>query len=151
MIFLYRNTICSQGRKRNPNDWSYDMSYKSTMTLPDLTDRGYTGHEHLEDYQLINMNGRIYDPITHQLTGPDILDVNPYSTQAYNRYAYVMNNPMKYTDPSGYKIEIKKIRNFFKSFSFGMADGVTPETTLYLLNLIATPRMLSSSIINNPL
>ena len=37
MIFLYRNTICSQGRKRNPNDWSYDMSYKSTMTLPNLT------------------------------------------------------------------------------------------------------------------
>jgi len=48
------------------------------------------------------MNGRIYDPIIHQMTGPDILDANPYSTQAYNRYAYVMNNPMKYVDPSGF-------------------------------------------------
>ena len=88
------NSFDPWGRKRNPNDWSYDMSYKSTMTLPNLTDRGYTGHEHLEDFQLINMNGRIYDLITHQMTGPDILDANPYSTQAYNRYAYVTNNSL---------------------------------------------------------
>jgi hypothetical protein len=27
---------------------------------------------------------------------------SPYNTQSYNRYSYVMNNPLKYTDPSGY-------------------------------------------------
>ena len=37
------------------------------------------------------------------LLNPDILDQNPYFTQSYNRYAYVVNNPLKYTDPSGYQ------------------------------------------------
>lgn len=36
------------------------------------------------------------------MTSPDILDQNPHFTQSYNRFAYVMNNPMKFTDPSGY-------------------------------------------------
>ena len=36
------------------------------------------------------------------MTSPDILDQNPYSTQSYNRYSYVTNNPLKYVDPSGY-------------------------------------------------
>ncbi len=92
------------------------------MTLPDLTDRGYTGHEHLEDFQLINMNGRIYDPIIHQMTGPDILDANPYSTQAYNRYAYVMNNPMKYVDPSGYR---RIYGHYWKEWNVLRIDKIT--------------------------
>jgi hypothetical protein len=44
----------------------------------------------------------MYDPITHQMTSPDIHDPNPYLSQSYNRYSYVLNNPMKYVDPSGY-------------------------------------------------
>jgi hypothetical protein len=36
------------------------------------------------------------------MTSPDILDQSIYSTQSYNRYSYALNNPMRYTDPSGY-------------------------------------------------
>ncbi|GAB2972621.1 hypothetical protein GCM10027049_03090 [Mucilaginibacter puniceus] len=50
---------------------------------------------------LINMNARLYDPILHRFLAPDDLILNPYSTQDYNRYAYVLNNPLKYIDPSG--------------------------------------------------
>jgi RHS repeat-associated protein len=64
-------------------------------------DRGYTGHEHLLNVGLINMNGRIYDPKLHRFLQPDNNIQDPYNTQNYNRYGYVMNNPMKYTDPSG--------------------------------------------------
>ncbi len=72
-------------------------------TLAGLTvlDRGYTGHEHLEKVGLINMNGRIYDPKLHRFLQPDNNIQDPYNTQNYNRYAYVMNNPLMYTDPSG--------------------------------------------------
>ena len=64
-------------------------------------ERGYTGHEHLQSVGLIHMNGRLYDPKLHRFLQPDNFVQDPYNTQNYNRYGYVTNNPLKYTDPSG--------------------------------------------------
>lgn len=66
-----------------------------------VLDRGYTGHEHLQSVGLIHMNGRLYDPKLHRFLQPDNFIQDPYNTQNYNRYGYVLNNPLKYTDPSG--------------------------------------------------
>lgn len=66
-----------------------------------VLDRGYTGHEHIQNMGLINMNGRLYDPKLHRFLQPDNLVQEPFNTQNYNKYAYVLNNPLKYTDPSG--------------------------------------------------
>jgi RHS repeat-associated protein len=66
-----------------------------------VLDRGYTGHEHLQGVNLIHMNARLYDPVLHRFLQPDNFIQDPYNTQNYNRYGYVMNNPLKYTDPSG--------------------------------------------------
>ena len=86
------------GRRRNPADWTeYD---KRTSWI---THRGYTGHEHIDFMSgLINMNGRVYDPITAQFLSVDNNIQAPGNWVNYNRYAYCMNNPLKYTDPSGY-------------------------------------------------
>ncbi|MDY0989668.1 RHS repeat-associated core domain-containing protein [Flavobacterium sp. CFBP9031] len=77
-------------------------------TLAGLTvlDRGYTGHEHLQSVGIIHMNGRLYDPKLHRFLQPDNYVQEPYNTQNYNKYAYVLNNPLKYTDPSGEFAEI---------------------------------------------
>lgn len=64
-------------------------------------DRGYTGHEHLESVGLIHMNGRLYDPVVRRFLQPDNFVQDPYNTQNYNRYSYVLNNPLKYTDING--------------------------------------------------
>ena len=34
---------------------------------------------------------------------PDTIIPNPYSSQGWNRYSYVQNNPIRYNDPSGHK------------------------------------------------
>jgi hypothetical protein len=47
------------------------------------------------------MNGRIYDPILRQFMSPDNYVQDPYNTQNFNRFGYVLNNPLLYTDPSG--------------------------------------------------
>ncbi|WP_298304229.1 RHS repeat-associated core domain-containing protein [Flavobacterium sp.] len=73
----------------------------TNLTKLTFFDRGYTGHEHLESVGLINMNGRIYDPILHRFLQPDSKVQEPYNTQNYNRYGYCLNNPLKYTDISG--------------------------------------------------
>ncbi len=63
--------------------------------------RGYTGHEMLGEYGIINMNGRLYDPVLGRFFSPDNYVQFPGFTQSYNRYSYCLNNPLKYTDPSG--------------------------------------------------
>ena len=66
-----------------------------------LFDRGYTGHEHLDQFALINMNSRLYDPILGRMLSPDNYVQNATGTQGFNRYSYAINNPMMYTDPDG--------------------------------------------------
>lgn len=66
------------------------------------TDRGYTMHEHLDEIGVIHMNGRIYDPLIGRMMSADPFIQAPTNLQSYNRYAYVTNNPLAMTDPSGY-------------------------------------------------
>jgi RHS repeat-associated protein len=63
--------------------------------------RGFTGHEHLPEFNLINMNGRLYDPQIGSFLSPDPFVQMPDYSQSFNRYAYCLNNPLKYTDPDG--------------------------------------------------
>ena len=86
------------GRRRDPATWTY---YTSGTEPIHLFDRGFTGHEHLDVFNLINMNGRVYDPIVGAFLSPDVFS-NTKSTQGLNRYSYGYNNPLAYTDPSGY-------------------------------------------------
>jgi RHS repeat-associated protein len=78
--------------------------------------RGFTGHEHIDFFDLINMNGRVYDPVLGRFLSPDPFVQDPTNLQNYNRYAYVLNNPLSMTDPSGYffKKAFKKFKKFFK-------------------------------------
>jgi len=66
-----------------------------------LTNRGFTGHEHYPFFKIINMNGRLYDPVIGRFFSPDQFVQLPEFTQSFNRYSYCLNNPLKYTDPTG--------------------------------------------------
>lgn len=87
------------GRRRSPEDW-----LTTDVTAPVITTRGYTGHEHLDAFGLIHMNGRIYDPHLGRILNPDPIIQEPLNIQNYNRYSYCLNNPLRYTDPSGYSL-----------------------------------------------
>jgi len=85
------------GRLRNPQTWAdLPSTYAS-----DGWDRGYTGHEHLPSFGIINMNGRLYDPVMGRMFSPDPYIMGKGNTQGYNRYTYALNNPLIHTDPSG--------------------------------------------------
>jgi hypothetical protein len=60
------------------------------------------------------MNGRVYDPTIARFLSADPHIQAPGNLQSYNRYSYVMNNPLRYTDPSGYFW--KKIKRGLSSF-----------------------------------
>lgn len=81
---------------------------------PDLfLGRGYTGHEHLQEHGLINMNARLYDPFVGRFLSPDPYVQDSENTQNYNRYSYALNNPLKYTDPSGELYEYDRDRQCY--------------------------------------
>jgi len=63
--------------------------------------RGYGGHEMLNEFGIINMNGRLYDPLLGRFLSPDNYVQELFNTQNLNRYSYCLNNPVKYTDPDG--------------------------------------------------
>jgi RHS repeat-associated protein len=87
---------------RNPANWQvYAQGSQPAMIYGG---RGYTGHEHLNQFGLINMNARLYDPLLARFLAPDPF-VASGLTNDFNRYVYARNNPMMYTDPSGKFIE----------------------------------------------
>ena len=115
------------GRRRNPDDWSF-VNVPESFTF----DRGYTGHEHLDVFNLINMNGRVYDPFVARFLSPDPFVQATNHTQSYNRYSYAMNNPLIYIDPSGYTVTPTEAINTLLNSEFG---GLwTPGGGLYFYN-----------------
>jgi len=66
-----------------------------------ITNRGFTGHEHYNFFKIINMNGRLYDPVICRFFSPDNFVLDNTFTQDFNRYSYARNNPLKYIDPTG--------------------------------------------------
>ncbi|QEI10875.1 tandem-95 repeat protein [Cellvibrio japonicus] len=66
------------------------------------TQQGYTGHEQLDNHDLIHMGGRVYDPTIGRFLSADLYIQSPYNTQSFNRYSYVFNNPLSRIDPTGY-------------------------------------------------
>ena len=72
-------------------------------TLDGLVDnRGFTGHEMLDQLDLVHMNGRVYDSFTARFLSADPFVQEPSNGQNYNRYSYVLNNPTNLTDPTGF-------------------------------------------------
>ncbi|MBP5455703.1 MAG: VCBS repeat-containing protein, partial [Paludibacteraceae bacterium] len=86
------------GRRRNADNW-----LQSVSTEPRFS-RGYCMHEHVPEMDMIDMNGRLYDPTLCQFLSPDPYIQDPTNWQNYNRYAYCLQNPMLYTDPTGEKV-----------------------------------------------
>ena len=71
----------------------------------------------LNDFDIINMNGRLYDPVLGRFLSPDNFVQMPDNAQSYNRYSYCLNNPLKYTDPSGEAFVIDDATIAFTIFS----------------------------------
>lgn len=86
------------GKRRNINGLTDLLG----TLAPTTTERGFTGHEMMDEVGLINMNGRIYDPATGRFLSADPYIQAADNLQSYNRYSYVWNNPLNMTDPTGY-------------------------------------------------
>ncbi|MDX3775556.1 glycohydrolase toxin TNT-related protein [Chromatiaceae bacterium AAb-1] len=67
-----------------------------------LSRKGFTDHRHLDEVELIHMNGRAYDYNLGRFLSVDPIIQSPGNSQSLNPYSYIMNNPLAGTDPTGY-------------------------------------------------
>ncbi len=114
------------GKRRNVNGTNDKLD---ALYSPN-TDRGYTQHEHLDEVGVIHMNGRIYDPLIGRFMSADPFIQSPENLQGYNRYAYVLNNPLAFTDPSGYF-------SFKKFIRFAAVTVITAVISYYTFGVVS--------------
>ncbi len=110
-----------------------------------LIDRGYTSHEHLAEVGLIHMNGRLYDPLLRRFLNADENIQDMFNTQNYNKYGYVLNNPLMYNDPSGefiFAALVPLVGKFLATAITGAIVGMVG----YTLGLAATGNIKSWSL-----
>ncbi|MBR5148314.1 MAG: VCBS repeat-containing protein [Bacteroidaceae bacterium] len=107
------------GKRVAAINWNYSPTYTPTLNI----DRGYTMHEHLDEFGLINMNGRVYDPAVAQFLSPDPYIQDGGNWLNYNRYAYCYNNPTRYVDPDGEIVKTLVLDFFNTLFTGGLNFG----------------------------
>ena len=102
-----------------------------------MLERGYTSHEHFAKFGIIHMNGRLYDPLLRRFLNADENIQDAFNTQNYNKYGYVLNNPLMYNDPSGelfwfaaLAVALKSV--FWAGVVAGAIGGAVIGSALYL-------------------
>ncbi|WP_302614399.1 polymorphic toxin type 23 domain-containing protein [uncultured Muribaculum sp.] len=106
---------------------AYDEWGQQRVTLNAIGfSRGYTAHEMMPQFGIINMNGRLYDPLLARFFSPDNYVQQPTNSQNFNRYSYCLNNPLKYTDPSGELFGLDDLLVFGIGSALGyVSNGIT--------------------------
>ena len=130
------NNFDAWGCRRNP---STQKAYTIGTAPKLLLGRGYTGHEHLEMFGVINMNARLYDPVLGRFLTPDpyvqILDF----TQAFNRYSYCMNSPLCYVDENGeffFSIFLGPVGAILDGICWGAVIGAGASAVTYSVSTL---------------
>ncbi|CCE06201.1 exported hypothetical protein [Bradyrhizobium sp. STM 3843] len=127
-LVVERLSYDAWGKRRNVNGTD-DVSGSVTSQ----TNRGFTGEEELSVAGLVHLNGRVYDPLLARFTSPDTITESPFSTQGWNRYSYVGNDPLTFTDPSGHCF----LGCFWNAIGKAVGSAVKAVTHFFQTNAIA--------------
>ncbi|MCK1383311.1 RHS repeat-associated core domain-containing protein [Bradyrhizobium sp. 21] len=96
-LVVERLSYDAWGKRRNPNGTD-----DTTGSISSQSTRGFTGEEQLSIGGLVHLNGRVYDPLLARFTSADPTVTDPMNMQGWNRYSYVGNDPLAFTDPNGF-------------------------------------------------
>jgi RHS repeat-associated protein len=80
------------------------------------TDYGYTFQQKVNSTGLMDYDARMYDDGLGRFVQPDLLISGTSESQELNRYSFVNNSPIIFTDPSGYKFACADGENCRQSY-----------------------------------
>ena len=100
-------TLDSAGNRLNTNTeiryYAYGAMRYTAGSTP--TSFNFTGQRRDSGSGLLFYNARWYDPAVGRFLQADTVVPEPGNPQSLNRYSYVGNQPLKYTDPTGHWTE----------------------------------------------
>jgi RHS repeat-associated protein len=132
-VVVERLSFDAWGKRRYPNGTD-----DPTGVISSQTNRGFTSHEQLDTVALVHMNGRVYDALVGRMISADPTVPNPMDAQTWNRYSYVGNDPLAFTDPSGF--------GFFSNFFRSVANFFTNNPIVRAIVQIAITVVLTVAI-----
>lgn len=131
----------------------------------------FTGQEFDEEYELYNYNARLYDPVMGRFITADTMIPDWTNPQSLNRYSYCLNNPLKYTDPTGHfawgglliamawgaliggvigaAMALRNGGNVWEGFSKGAVSGAVSGAMFYCAGSFIRGEMFSSLTISS--
>jgi len=145
---LVRESFGSWGARRGSN-WQGVPSPSEWQSIANTTRRGYTGHEELDNVLLVHMNGRVYDPAIGRFLSADPYVSNIDASQGWNRYAYVTNNPLAFTDPSGFDFRRgDSLRSLVRNIGVGWSPDFGGGADGEYEQIVVTGTRLSSDLLS---
>jgi RHS repeat-associated protein len=105
---LVNESFSPFGYRRSGSTWGGSPSTGDMSEIAATTRRGFTSEDNLDNQQqnkLVNLNGRMLLSGYGRMLSPDPYVPDPSNTQSFNRYSYVNNNPLSFTDQSGFDLD----------------------------------------------
>jgi RHS repeat-associated protein len=123
--------------KRRETNWTV-MADPSLFNSALHTTRGFTGHEEIDPVGLVHMNGRVYDAELGRFLSADPVVQDLSNLQSWNRYTYVLNNPLSMTDPTGFFFGsvFKAIGNFISKVFSAIGSALKSALAIPLVRAI---------------
>jgi RHS repeat-associated protein len=131
---LERLSYDAWGKRRYPNG-----ADDPAGAITSQTTRGFTEQEELGIGGLVHLNGRIYDPLMGRMMSADPTIPDPLNAQSWNRYSYVGNDPLTFTDPSGFSWLSNFFHDIARFFRSVFANPIVRAIVQIAIAVILTP------------
>ncbi len=130
------------GRRRDHASWQ-PVAGLAGLSTP----RGFTGHEHLDEFELVHMNARLYDPVTGRFCSADSMVQGAGTADGLNPYTYGLNRPLSGVDPDGHFFFVPVVISLVKAAVIAGAKAAVLSVATQTLVGIGTGKSFGEALV----
>src|SRR6266478_4224388 len=146
--YLGSSSLMTERNGTQVQHYEYSAFGQSRFTLSSRAfhvSKRYTGQILDEDTGLYYYNFRYYIPELARFGQPDDVIPDLSNPQSYNRYSYCLDNPLRFTDPTGHETYWEGVGNVFLGY-YDAGAGVVKGTVFVFAHPITTVEGLGTAV-----